>query len=279
MAAGALGLRVEFEDWLQEFDALSQRVRAQVLPLLGTLGGRRELGLGAGGDRTLKLDSVAETILLQGMEEIAARGERFSVLSEEVGRVDLGAEFPLVLIDPVDGSLNAKQGIPASAVMLSLLTGPQLGDAKVGHVLNLATGERWQSIRGQGLRHNGTPLQALPAALPGRLELLGLESTPESLFAVQALVRASFKLRLLGTMAISLAHTASGGLSVFCSPIGARAFDMSAGILMIGEVGGTITDLDGVPLVGLKAGLDVHTTLLASADPNLHELALSTLRG
>jgi len=247
------------------------------VPLLGTERGAEEVGLGAGGDRTVVLDRVAEAVVLDGLAALAARGERFSVLSEEVGWVDHGAPQPLVLVDPVDGSLNAKQGVPAAAVMLSLLRGPRLGDATAAQVLNLATGESWQVRRGGGLTHDGRPVRPLPAG-PGGIELLGLESTPQSVLSVEPLLRSCAKIRLLGTMAISLAHTASGGLSVFCSPIQARAFDMSAGVLMLAEVGGVTTDLEGRPTAELVADLGVRSTLLASAHPGLHRLALDLLQ-
>jgi myo-inositol-1(or 4)-monophosphatase len=68
--------------------------------------------MGAGGDRTMELDRVAESIVLDELRALADRGERFSVLSEEVGLRSFGAPHPLVVVDPVDGSLNAKQGIP-----------------------------------------------------------------------------------------------------------------------------------------------------------------------
>ena len=83
-------------------------MRDTVLPLAGTEAGRAQLTVGAGGDRTMELDRAAEAVVFGGLEGVADDGELFSVLSEEVGRRSFGADFPLVLVDPVDGSLNAK---------------------------------------------------------------------------------------------------------------------------------------------------------------------------
>ena len=80
-------------------------------------------------------------------------------------------------------------------------------------------------------------------------------------------------------MAISIAHAATGGFDLFCSPMRARVFDMTASILVLKEVGGVATDLKGVPLDGLEVGFAVRTTLLAAADPAAHRLALEILAG
>src|SRR5207248_1965463 len=72
-------------DWLEVFLRISTNVRAAVAPLSGTEAGREPLEMGAGGDRTMELDRVAESIVLDELQALADRGERFSALSEEVG--------------------------------------------------------------------------------------------------------------------------------------------------------------------------------------------------
>lgn len=62
----------------------------------------------------MELDRAAEAVVFAELEALAERGEKFSVLSEEAGTRSFGAEYPLVLVDPVDGSLNAKQGCRSS---------------------------------------------------------------------------------------------------------------------------------------------------------------------
>src|SRR5205807_878045 len=179
----------------------------------------------------------------------------------------------------IDGSLNAKQGVPCYAVMLSLLEGPHVGDLRAGYVLNLVSGDEFSAIRGGGAFRNGKPILPLPRRDPKSIEVLALESSPRSLFEAERLVRRAAKLRILGSMAISIAHAATGGFDVFCSPMRARVFDMTASVLLLKEVGGTATDLKGRPLDGLEVGFEVRTTLLASADAGAHQLALEILSG
>ena len=84
----------------------------------------------------------------------------------------------------------------------------------------------------------------------------------------------------MGSIALSLAFTATGAYDVFCSPKHTgRAFDMTAGMLMIREAGGVITDLGGRGLDSVRAGLREGTALLAAPTPQAHELALELLAG
>jgi myo-inositol-1(or 4)-monophosphatase len=266
--------------WLAAFDAVGAAVREATAALLGTEAGREVIGVGAGGDRTVELDRLAEEAALAELGRFAAGGHPCSVLSEEAGVVDLGAPWPLVVLDPVDGSVNAKQGLPLTAVMLSLADGPTLSDVRVGWTLNLISGERWHAVRGAGAYRDGRPLTPLPpAGRPGHIDVLGLESRARDLCRLQPLFDRASKVRILGSMALLVAHGAAGGIEVFAVPFQARIFDMTAGLLMVDEVGGVVTDLDGRSLRDAVVGLDSRTTLLGSADPGLHRLALDALRG
>src|SRR5215831_15791329 len=139
------------QEWLPVFDRIAAGVRRDVGPLLGTEVGGAETGaVGAGGDRTLEVDRRAEDLVLSGLRDLHEQGERFSVLSEEVGVVDLGAEYPRVVVDPIDGSPNARRGLRAVGLMLSLLDGPRVRDVVAGVTVDLTSSERWSVVRGEG---------------------------------------------------------------------------------------------------------------------------------
>ncbi|MGH7763375.1 MAG: inositol monophosphatase family protein [Candidatus Dormibacteraceae bacterium] len=254
-------------------------MRSAVLPLAGTEAGRVQLSVGAGGDTTMEVDRAAEAVVLAELEGLAQRGERFSVLSEESGRRSFGADYPLVLVDPVDGSLNAKQGIPMFGLMLAVLDGPSVADTYAGLVLNLNTGEEWTAIRKQGAWRSDEKLAVLPRSDNRRIQLLGLESTPLALALAGPLVERASKIRILGSMALALAHTASGGLDVFCAPISVRVFDTAASLLLLREAGGVVTDMQGRPVDGLPCTLDSRSTLLCASNVGLHAEALRILGG
>jgi myo-inositol-1(or 4)-monophosphatase len=247
--------------------------------MLGTEAGGEQLGLGAGGDRTVELDRRAEVEALEELGALAGRGERFSVLSEEAGLVDMGAPFPRVLLDPVDGSRNAKRGIPVVGMMLTLTDGPTLAEARLGFALNIVSGERWHAIRGGGFFRQGQRIAPARHSPEGRIGILSLETSTRSFLAAGALIEESGRLRMLGSAALALAHTASGGIDVHCTPTPHRVFDMTAGVLMIEEVGGVATDAKGDALSRLRADLETYTTALCSAHGDLHQGALVALRG
>ena len=267
------------EAWLEIFHEVSAAIRRRAGVLFGTEGGRHELDVGAGGDVTVEIDRAAEQAALTIFQRVHKGGERFSLLSEEAGMVSFGADYPLIALDPIDGSLNAKQGIPLVGVVVSLLEGSNVGSLRTGHVLNVVTGDYFDALRGGGARHNGGEMSRLRSRPSKRIELLGLESSPRSLKGAAPLVERAAKIRILGSMALSIAHTATGGFNVFCSPILARVFDMTASLLVIGESGGVATDMAGRSLDGLGVGLETRSTLLAASDPRIHEQALRILNG
>ncbi|TMG68957.1 MAG: hypothetical protein E6H86_03895 [Chloroflexi bacterium] len=265
------------DEWLDLFSQIGRGVRSVVLPLSGTEAGRAPLSVGAGGDTTIEIDRVAEAVVFSELAGLAERGERFSVLSEEAGHRSFGAEYPLVLVDPVDGSLNAKQGVPLFGLMLAVLDGPTVADTYGGLVLNLNTGEEWRAIRKQGAWRGGRPLTPMNRADNGRIELLGLESTPRSITVARPLVERSNKIRILGSMALSIALTSAGGFDVFCAPIPMRVFDMAASLLLLGEAGGVATNTKGEALGRLRCDLDSRSTLLCAPTRELHAEALKLL--
>jgi myo-inositol-1(or 4)-monophosphatase len=252
-------------------------VRETVLPLAGTESGRAQLAIGAGGDRTMELDRAAEADAFAELEQLAARGERFSVLSEEVGLRSFGADYPLVLVDPVDGSLNAKQGVPFFGVMLALVDGPYIGDTVAGCVVNLVNGEAWTAIREQGAWRGGKAIEPMARTDRDRIELIALESLPSALVVARGLLRQAHKIRILGSMALAIAHTAAGSFDAFCAPIPVRVFDMAASLLIVSEAGGVATDLKGDSLATLPATLETVTTLVCAPTAELHSIARRAL--
>jgi myo-inositol-1(or 4)-monophosphatase len=247
------------------------------MPLAGTEKGRAQLTIGAGGDRTMELDRAAEAAVFAELESLAQGGERFAVLSEEVGHRRFGADYPLILVDPVDGSLNAKQGVPLFGVMLALLDGPTVDDTVAGCVVNLINGETWTAIRGQGAWRRGAPLEVIPREDNDRLELVALESTPRALKVASGLTQRAGKIRILGSMALAIVHTAAGSFDAFCAPLPVRLFDMAASLLILREAGGAATDLQGNPLGSVACTLETRTTLVCAPSRELHATALRAL--
>jgi len=136
-------------------------------PLAGTTSGRDVVGNGAGGDQTIYLDQLAEQIVVAHLERAYRSGFRFRLISEELGERDFGGDS-LVLADPLDGSFNAKMGLPYYAVVLAATQGDRLQDVRLGYVQNLVTGDEFHAVAGGGAFRNGRPLHPDPPRFDGR---------------------------------------------------------------------------------------------------------------
>jgi myo-inositol-1(or 4)-monophosphatase len=270
---------VTSQEWLPIFRAIAAEVRTNVTPLAGTPAGREVVGSGAGGDQTVYLDQVAEQIVLRHLEQAYRSGFRFRLISEELGERDFGGSC-LVLADPVDGSFNAKMGLPYYAVVLAATDGDRIADVRVGYVQNLVTGDEFAAILGDGVVRNGRPLMTRAPEFDGAsIPLIQIDAPTGAdarQLAAPILARAE-KIRQLGSAALNLCHTAAGGVALQVTPAPVRAFDLAAPLLILREVGGIATDFDGRPIDAVSVRLDSRVTLLASASHRIHAYALQLL--
>ena len=92
----------------------------------------RAVGQGEGGDETSAIDEAAEQVVVARLE---AEGGDFTLVSEELGiRAAAGSGAPYVVVDPIDGSVNAKRGIPFFSLSIAVADGPTMGDIRFGFV-------------------------------------------------------------------------------------------------------------------------------------------------
>jgi myo-inositol-1(or 4)-monophosphatase len=233
---------VTAEHWLEACRAMRDAVVAAVAEVPRA---RRadELGRGAGGDLTVAIDQAAEDAALGVLAAVAAAGEDFTVVSEEVGERSFGGGGQWrVVIDPIDGSLNAKRGLPLYALSVAVADGPSMADVALGYVYDIGNGEEWIARRGGGASVNG---EALGGSRPlARLQLVALEATrPEHLApAAAALPGEVERVRVLGSLALALCHLADGRVDAVASlrPNGARSIDIAAAQLAVREAGNAI---------------------------------------
>src|SRR5688500_18163543 len=113
---------------------------------------------GEGGDRTLEIDAAAEELVFAELEALHAAGARFTAISEERGTVDFGGDGTLVVVDPIDGSMNAKRGMSHHALSIAVAEGPTMADVVFGFVYDLGPGEVWVAERCAGATLDGERL-------------------------------------------------------------------------------------------------------------------------
>jgi myo-inositol-1(or 4)-monophosphatase len=201
---------------------------------------------GSGGDRTLVIDSSAEAVVLAQLERLHDQGHRFTALSEERGEIDYGDSTIRVIIDPIDGSLNAKRGLPHHAISIAVAAGETMADVEFGFVYDFGPREEWWAKRGEGAWLNGSKLDpdlGERRGPDGRLEIIGIESADPRWVAasIESLRDAAYRLRALGTIASSLCQVAAARLDGMVSLRNARGVDSAAGQLIVREAGGLVS--------------------------------------
>jgi myo-inositol-1(or 4)-monophosphatase len=256
-------------DWLGSCRRAAGAAREAVAGFETTAERSRETGRGEGGDTSLVIDRAAEEAILA---EFEALGRPVTVVTEERGELELSGGGPVrVVVDPIDGSLNAKRGLPSACVSIAVAGGPGIGDVEVGYVIELDRAREWWALRGKGAWCDGRALARLE---PGPLEVLGLETARPRLVAAAAdaiLAVEARRLRVLGSVALSLCMVAAGKLDAMLTLREVRSVDVAAAQLLVREVGGA-TALPG----GETLDLDMRSRMVAARDRELLERLLAS---
>jgi fructose-1,6-bisphosphatase/inositol monophosphatase family enzyme len=164
------------------------------------------------------------------------------VLSEESGLSGADADI-VVVVDPLDGSTNAAQGLPWYATSLCAVDGD---GPRVAVVRNLASGEEFTAVRGAGAWRDGVPLAPRPAAARLSDAVVGLSGHPARHLGWR-------QFRALGALALDLCAVAEGRLDAYldCSVDAHGVWDYLGGVLVCREAGATVVDARGRDLVVL----------------------------
>jgi myo-inositol-1(or 4)-monophosphatase len=230
------------------------------------------LRLGEGGDDTTAIDQAAEDAVV---ERLSALSEGFVLVSEELGTRSFGSGGPrTVVVDPIDGSVNAKRGIPFFSFSLAVAEGGTMGDVAFGYVYDFGSGEEWTAERGGGAYLDGVPLGAQRPK--DTIEILSFEGTTTPAIAdrVTHAVGIAGRLRVMGSLALSLCHLAAGRVDGVVSLKPARSVDIAAAQLLVRECGLAIELFEDPPFVDAPLDLAVRSRVAAAGSPELvRELA------
>ena len=151
-----------------------------------------------------QLDVVADAVVVEGLR-LAGLG----VLSEESGFTGSGSV--IVVVDPVDGSTNASLGLPWYATSFCAVDdeGPLCA-----LVENLATGQRFEAVRGQGASCNGRGIEPSPVRQLGDA-IVAVSGWPERRHGWR-------QYRALGAAALDLCSVAAGRVDGYVDCDGAH---------------------------------------------------------
>jgi myo-inositol-1(or 4)-monophosphatase len=263
-------------DWLAACRLCVADIRG-VLALLPTRTEREPvLRRGQGGDDTTAIDQAAEDAVV---ERLAALGDDFVLVSEELGERTFGAGGARrVVVDPIDGSVNAKRGIPFFSFSLAVADGPTMQDVFFGYVYDFGTGEEWTAERGKGAFLQGKPLG--PVAPKDRIEILSFEGTTTAAITekVPHVLGLADRVRVMGSLALSLCHLADGRVDAACCLKEVRSVDIAAAQLLLAERSIAVELFDDPPLAAARLDLGTRSRLAAAATPELVAALAAALR-
>jgi myo-inositol-1(or 4)-monophosphatase len=266
-------------DWLGVCRRSAERLQSVFAEYPSTTERRVGIGRGAGGDQTLVIDGGAEDVVLAELDRLHADGYEFTAISEERGVVPYGSgeSAVRVVVDPIDGSLNAKRLLPTFALSVAVAAGGTMEDVEFGFVHEFGTGEEFVARRDRGATLNGRPLDLEGLPGPG-LEVVGLESArPEWLLpVVEELGAKVYRLRVIGSIAASLCYVAAARFDGMASANVCRSVDAAAGQLLVREAGGFVSFL-GYGGVEAPLDLDARYRLVAGRTPEALDLLARAL--
>lgn len=243
----------------------SSRVYDAVKELVGTEEAGGDYGIGAGGDMSHKIDIAAEEAVIAHLKE---NSFGCTVLGEECGRVEIpGSPGGTIIMDAVDGSVNALRGIPFYCCSLAYAKANTLGSVTDGVITNLTDNTQYWATRGGGAFADEirlTPKQKLGSEY--KIVTLNVSGVDAQTAAKLQPVMESTHTRNFGANALEMAYVARGWLDALVDMRGRiRVQDAAAGCLLIREAGGKVLDAKGDDL---DSDLEYSTRLsfIASAD-------------
>jgi myo-inositol-1(or 4)-monophosphatase len=259
-------------DWLGVCRRSAERLKGVFTDFPATSDRAVRTGRGAGGDQTLVIDEGAEDIVFAELDRLHGEGHEFTAIAEERGVVAFGsgASAVRVVIDPIDGSLNAKRLLPTCALSIAVASGDSMEAVEFAYVHEFGTGEEFVARRGGGATLGGRTLE-LDQLAPGgaeSLEVVGLESArPEWLSPVVELLRGQvYRIRVIGSIAVSLCYVAAGRFDGMATANVCRSVDAAAAQLVVREAGGFMSVL-GYGGVEAPLDLDARYRIVAARTP------------
>jgi len=186
---------------------------------------QKELSLGAGGDISSGFDIFAEKIFIKHLKEFG------KIDSEEVGIIGDGKYT--IVIDPLDGSSNAKSYLPYYGSSVALKN--KKGKVKVAVVCNFANGDVFYRIKKKSLMVGNLHTLNFKIEKSIKYPKIGIfEKSHENYKVVKLLEKKNLKYRTPGATALSLAYAHRVKFFIFVGDI--REYDFAAGLALCSDL-------------------------------------------
>lgn len=186
----------------------------------------------------------------QVQEELSRLYPEIQFMGEEKDNSEIDFTKDVWILDPVDGTTNLIHDFRNSTLSLALCEG---GILTLGIVYHPYSGELFLARRGEGAWCNGVPIHVSEAEKMSQ-SLISIGTSPyykelaeENFTLFRKIFMESEDIRRLGSAALELAYVASGRTEAYLERH-LKPWDYAAGVLLIEEAGGTVTDYQGKPV-------------------------------
>jgi myo-inositol-1(or 4)-monophosphatase len=210
-----------------------RQVHARTKGMAGTARGNRQMGRGAGGDISRRIDLVAEKTAIAALKK---RGVDATIIGEECGRIE--GKKGYVIMDAIDGTTNSSRGIPFYCCSLAYATEFRLSAVTHAAIIDLSNGDLYYASKGKGAFCNGRRIRVRGS---GDDVLIGMnvsgidDDTARRLLPV---MKKAAHARLFGAVALELCYLARGTLDASVDLRGKiRPTDIAAAFLVAKEAG------------------------------------------
>jgi myo-inositol-1(or 4)-monophosphatase len=220
-------------------------------------------------DLVTEADTASERVIIQTLRHAFPD---HAIMAEESGETAGDPDF-LWIIDPLDGTTNFAHQVGLFAVSIAFA---HQGRLLAGIVFNPLGGELFSAVDGQGASLNGRPIRVSPVATLGESLLVTgfpynfAEFMPVLMGRFARCLKASQGVRRLGAAALDLCYVASGRFEAFWEE-NLKPWDTAAGVVIVREAGGTVTDFSNRPFTPEKPEILatngwVHQAMIAQLD-------------
>ena len=228
-----------------------------------------QVSLKGPGDFVTMSDKKAEKIIIDELQK--ARPD-YSILSEEIGEINNSSEFKWV-IDPIDGTANFLHGIPHFAISIGLEKNKEI---ICGIIYDPIKDEMFAAEKGKGSYVNNQRMRvSARSKLDDCVVFTGgpkknAEHREESLEEYEKFSsEVSLPIRKMGSAALDMAYVAAGRCDGFWQR-GLNYWDLAAGIILVKEAGGFVTDFNGTDKF-------IENKTVISANPRISEAMIKLL--
>ena len=219
------------------------------------------------GETVTNLDKEINAYILHRIQE---QYPEDNILSEEDDPVKKGKSDRLWVVDPIDGTVNMSRSLPFVCISIALWDD---GDPIVGVVFDPVHQELFSAQEDRGAYLNGDPIHVSEESLERGVVLHGQPYNQDDAVRgwekIAGVRRASLFDRQLGSAALMLCYVACGRAELLAIP-GTRPWDDAAGVLIVREAGGVVTEFDG-------DDWDLDDESIVAGNPETHKHALELL--